>query len=252
MRIRSRRQVFACALLALVTCCSCTASGQEADAFARANQEYAAGHFREAINLYENLVRQGATNATVFYNLANAHFRAEDFGHAILNYERALALEASHPEAEANLRLVRDKAKALELKRGTFERLTTQITTTQYSVAAAVSFWVGAFALAALCFERRRSPVLTGALVLSLVGLVVAIYGLYSLERGSSGRALAIVTAKNTDARLATADSAATVLTLPPGSQVRILSTRGDWIYAALPNDLRGWIPAQSAERVRL
>ena len=60
------------------------------------------------------------------------------------------------------------------------------------------------------------------------------------------------MTAKGTDARLATADNAGTVLTLPAGSEIKILSTRGDWLYAALPNDLRGWIPAKNAERVRL
>jgi hypothetical protein len=42
------------------------------------------------------------------------------------------------------------------------------------------------------------------------------------------------------------------VLLLPAGSEIKILSTRGDWSYAVLPNDLRGWIPAPSAERVRL
>jgi hypothetical protein len=60
------------------------------------------------------------------------------------------------------------------------------------------------------------------------------------------------VTAKNIQARLATAESAGTVLVLPPGSEIKILSTRGRWDYAALPNDLMGWIPAGSAERVRL
>ena len=65
-------------------------------------------------------------------------------------------------------------------------------------------------------------------------------------------RALAIVTAKNTDARLATADNSGMVLTLPAGSEIKILSARGDWIYALLPNDLRGWMPAKNAERVRL
>jgi hypothetical protein len=39
---------------------------------------------------------------------------------------------------------------------------------------------------------------------------------------------------------------------LPPGSEVKVLSTRGDWVYAALPNNLRGWIPAKDAEPVRL
>ena len=34
--------------------------------------------------------------------------------------------------------------------------------------------------------------------------------------------------------------------------EIKIVSQRGDWIYAALPNSLRGWMPANSAEQVRL
>ena len=52
--------------------------------------------------------------------------------------------------------------------------------------------------------------------------------------------------------RLATADTANSVLALPPGSEIKILSARGDWMYAALPNDLRGWISTKDAEQVRL
>ena len=72
------------------------------------------------------------------------------------------------------------------------------------------------------------------------------------METGRGGRDLAIITRKHIQARLATAESAGTVLVLPPGSEIKILSTRGDWLYADLPNDLQGWIPADSAERVRL
>ena len=74
----------------------------------------------------------------------------------------------------------------------------------------------------------------------------------YEIDHGSEGRALAIVTGDNVQARLATADTANSVLALPPGSGIKILSTRGDWIYAALPNNLRGWIPAKSTELVRM
>jgi len=236
--------------LTLVTL-STTAVAQQPDAFLNANQEYAAGHFREAIALYESVARDGAMDATVFYNLANAYFRVDELGRAILNYERALALEPRHPEAAANLRLVRDKARGLELKRNPLDRLTSEVTPTQYVIVAVAAFWIALFAFAASLFARRRSPALTVAVVVSLLILAIVIYGLYAHENGPGGRALAIVTAKSTDARLATADSAGTVLTLPPGSQVKILSTRGDWTYAALPNELRGWIPAQSAELVR-
>src|SRR4051794_31580274 len=103
-------------LLLILGWLSSVASAEQPRSFVTANEQYAAGNFAEAARSYEELVRSGETSAALFYNLANAYYRAGDSGHAILNYQRALALEPHHPEAEANLRLVRDKARALELK----------------------------------------------------------------------------------------------------------------------------------------
>src|SRR5207302_7472376 len=91
--------------------------------FGKATQEYSAGHFQEAINRYEAVVRSGEASANLFYDLGNAYFRVADFGRAILNYERSLALERHHPEAEANLRIARDQARALELAPPPLERM---------------------------------------------------------------------------------------------------------------------------------
>jgi hypothetical protein len=68
----------------------------------------------------------------------------------------------------------------------------------------------------------------------------------------SNYKTAAIVTAPELEARLATADNASSVLRLPPGSEIRILSQRGDWLYALLPNNLRGWVPTNSVAPVRL
>ena len=107
--------------------------------FAKANQEYAAGHFKEAIENYEEIVRSGEWSANLFYNLGNAYFRAGDLGHAILNYERALALDRHHPEAEANLRTVRDEARALELTPSPSERLLQFASANTLAITAAIS-----------------------------------------------------------------------------------------------------------------
>lgn len=227
-------------------------SDARADAFADGNTEYAAGRFKEAAEKYETAVAAGATNAAVFYNLGNAWYRAGDLGRAILNYERALALEPRHPEAAANVRLAREKARALELRKSRWEAFASRGTTTHYVVTAAIGFWVLAFAAAALVLGRRRSVLLITACVVGVLSCVIGVSCAYTLESGTRGRALAIVLDEKVDARLATADNANTVLTLPPGSEIKVLSTRGDWIYVALPNELRGWIPAQSAELVRL
>jgi tetratricopeptide (TPR) repeat protein len=241
-------------LIAFLFCALATPSlFAQADAeFAKANQEFAQGHFKEAISGYEALIRAGGWSANVFYDLGNAYFRTGDFGRAILNYERALALERHHPEATANLQIARDEAHALEIQPSGPERYLQFASVNQYSIAAAAAFWLAIFAMFALIFKRRRSARAIAVSICCLLVLAVAVYAIFTLERGSKGQALAVVTGKDVQARLATADTANSVLALPVGSEIKILSTRGDWIYAALPNNLRGWIPAKNAEQVRL
>ncbi len=229
-----------------------SAFAQAEATFAKANADYAAGHFSQAVKGYQALVDGHHWSASVFYDLGNANFRAGDFGRAILNYQRALALQPSQPEAQANLRLVRDQARALELTSSWGEQHLDFLTNDQYAVVAAVAFWCAAFVLAFLLFARRRAVVWIFSLILLCAIGGGAVFAITVFENGRAGRDLAIITGEKVQARLATAENAGTVLVLPPGSEIKILSTRGQWSYAALPNDLRGWIPANSAERVRL
>lgn len=228
------------------------ARAEAAADIAKANQEYQAEHFAEAVSLYQSVVDAGTRNAALFYNLGNASFRAGETGRAILNYERALALKPGHPEARANLHLAQDKAKALELQSKWWDRFINRTTPTQLSIAAMGAFWIGVFCLAAWVLAARRAPLRLLASVFALLVAGLLATALYALETGRIGRDLAIVTGDKVNARVATADNAGSVLAVPAGSEIKILSTRGNWIYAALPNNLRGWIPADSAERVRL
>src|SRR5256885_8484933 len=220
-------------------------------AFAKANQAYTEGRFDEAAAGYESLINSGNWTANLFYDLGNARYRLGDFGQAILDYERALALDPRQPEADANLRLARDEARALELRRDWIERYAGMATVKQYTVAAAIAFWFALFVTAHLFFSRRSAGRIA-LIALSVIVCGASIFAIFTLENGARGDALAIVTGKDVEARLATADNAKSVLVLPAGSEIKILSERGDWVYAALPNDQRGWIPAASAQRVRM
>jgi tetratricopeptide (TPR) repeat protein len=241
-------------LIALLFCAGSAASAiaQPNAEFAKANQEYAQGNFKEAITGYEALVHAHEWNANLFYDLGNTYFRMRDFGRAILNYERALALDRHHPEATANLQIARDESRALELQPTRLERYLQFASINQYSIAAAIAFWLGIFGIVALIFARRRSATLMSLSVLCLLVCAMAVWAIHTLDNSSKGRALAIVTGNDVQARLATADTANSVLALPAGSEIKVLSTRGDWMYAALPNDLRGWIQTKNAEQVRL
>ena len=227
-------------------------SAQGIEQFAKANQEFATADFDSAVRDYEELVRSGKDTPNLFYNLGNAYFRKKDFGRAILNYERALALDPHHPEAGANLRIGQDEARALELVPTRLERALSVATQNQYAIASAVAFWIFLFSIVAIIFSVRKRRGLVALSILSLAIFALASFAGWELARGKNGAGLAIVTAENADARLATADNANRVLTLPAGSEIQILSERGDWIYAALPNNLRGWMPAKTIEAVRL
>ncbi len=244
------RIVISCAGLWLL--CASILAAEPGAQFANANQEYAAGDFKAAIDDYEELVRSGRDTPNLFYNLGNAYFRKNDFGRAILSYERALALDPHHPEAEANLRIARDEARALELVPNRWERIFAFADENQYALAASISFWIGIFSVATwvLGWGRGGGPIALSILSLSI--FVTAVGASYELSRGKNGRGLAVVTGDKVEARLATADNANRVLTLPAGSEIKIVSQRGDWVYAVLPNNLRGWIPSNSAEQVRL
>jgi tetratricopeptide (TPR) repeat protein len=226
-------------------------AAEETD-FAQANAAYAEGRFEEAAAGYENLVREGRFHANLFYDLGNAWYRLGNFGKAILNYQRALALEPRHPEADANLRLARDEGRALELRMTRVERYASLATTKQYTIAAVAGFWLAAFLALQRYFSGRRSAAGIALIVVSLFVVAISIFGIVTLENGIRGESLAVVTGKETEARVATADNAKSILVLPPGSEVKVLSERGDWIYATLPNDQRGWIAASAVERVRM
>lgn len=219
--------------------------------FAKANQDFDQGHFQEAAHEYEGLVRAKEWSPALFYNLGNAYFRLGDFGRAILNYRRALALDPHHPESTANLRVARDEAAALPMQPDWLERHLQFAGPNQYMIAAAVAFWIGVFCFAgAVAVRNRRTAGMVVLVLLAFTTFGVTAFAAYRLETKSANQA--IVTGKDVTARVATADSASSVLALPAGSEVRFLSNRGDWTYVELPNDQRGWIPARDAERIRL
>ena len=235
---------------ALVAFVATSGFAQSDPEFAKANDEFAKGDFKAAISDYEALVHAKQWSAPLFYNLGNAYFRAGDFGKSILNYERALALDPHQPEAAANIVLVREEARALELQRNGFDSALKHVSATPVTIAAAVGFWVLLFGVILRIFSRQRSVL---PMTLATLGCLVAVVSaavVYRIETTRSN--LGVITGHDTRARLATADNASTVLQLPPGSEVQILSRRGEWMYAALPNNLKGWLPSSSVESVRL
>ena len=213
--------------------------------FDEGNRLYDEGKFGEAKQTYEKLAGRGEWSANLFYNLGNADYRIGAAGKAALNFERALALDAAHPEARANLKWLREQTGAKISVRRWWEYAYPALPGDVFAMGAVLAVWAVVFGLVAALFGRKFFGWV-------LFALLFAVYAGVGWWRSDADRALAIVTAKDAVARMAPADRAALAERLPEGSRVRILSERGEWIYCALPGGGRGWIAEPQVEKVQI
>ena len=82
----------------------------DGNTMAAANQLYEAGHYPEAIQMYEQLLDQGLEDSALLYNLGNAYYQQSDTVQAIINYQHAAQLAPRDPDIRANLELALSQA----------------------------------------------------------------------------------------------------------------------------------------------
>lgn len=218
--------------------------------FDQANQLYDQSKFAEASRGYEALVQTGNHSANLFYNLGNAQYRLGQTAAAMLAYERALALQPGHSEARANLALLRQESGAKPERGRWWDHGFPELAEDSFVLLATVGAWLCVFAVTAIFIRRGKAN--GGFWFAASASLIVALYAGAATLMAETKNAASIVVEKNAEARLAPADGAPAVQTLPIGSRVRVLSERGLWNYCILPNDERGWIPAKMLDRIRM
>ncbi len=218
--------------------------------FEAANRAYEQGRFSEAKIGYEKLVEAGEWSANLFYNLGNADHRLGAPGRAILDYERSLALDPAHPEARANLEVLRKLTGAKRRATVWQDKLLGWPAGDLWVAGAAAAGWIAIFGLALLFTAKRAEK--SGLWFITSVSFLTCAYLVAVLWWQHQDSTTAIVVAQSTEARLQPADSAGLAETLPAGSRVQILRERGEWLYCMLPGQKPGWIPRPAIERVRL
>ena len=221
-----------------------------ASPFEAANRAYEAGQFSEAKIGYEKLVEAGEWSANLFYNLGNADHRLGASGRAVLDYERALALDPAHAEAQTNIEIVRKKTGAKRRAPVWQDKFLGWPAGDAWVAGAAAAGWIAIFGLALLFTAKRAEK--SGLWFVASVSLLTCAYLVAVLWWQHQESATAIVVVQSTEARLQPADSAGLAETLPAGSRVQVLRERGEWLYCMLPGQKPGWIARPAIERVRL
>ena len=225
------------------------------DEFQSASGLYDAGKYVEAATVLERITPK---TAAVYFNLGNAHFRGDQLGRAVLDFERARQLAPTDPDILANLRFAEERLGVAEVNLSTKplarfeEAVAGRRTIGQWAHHEVAGLWLTVLLVAgAIWLPRLRTGFVLGA-VLAGVGLAVVSGALsYRIIRERTGP-MAIVLAQKTDARFAPLADATLHFQLGEGTKICIREDRGQWWLVERADGQQGWIKACAAERVLL
>lgn len=216
------------------------------------NDAYSKSDFVGAANAYNAILESGFFSADLYYNLGNAYYRQEEYGLAILNYERALRLKPNFRDARHNLQIATSKTEdeitALpELFIVQWTRSATALLSpTGWRVTLLVLFAVLAtlvvFVFLLRDYAGRRRALLGSIVTTFLIAIALSCTIAASLRERSHDDA--IVTTPMLVVKSSPESGSIDKMILHEGTKVTIDETLGEWHKIHIADGNTGWVSA--------
>lgn len=223
-----------------------------AEHWAAAGRSYEAGQYRNAIDQYEQIVKDSQATAAVYYNLGNAYYKNGQKGKAILNYKRALRLNTADKQARENIAFIQRKtANAPAALQDIFfirwyQSLLSALPANAWAIAALLCFCTTLIVLYLIRVRSLRFGYrwLSFSAIMTILIISLAITG----YRQGRGREEGVVLSGQAFLYEA-ADPAKVKISIPEGTVVRFLGERKESkILVRLVNGSEGWIEQSDVE----
>jgi len=223
--------------------------------FAGANQLYAQGKFADAAAAYGKILDTGMASSALWYNDANAEFKAGRLGRAIAAYRHAELLAPRDAEVRANLQFVRNQLSAGSVRESRWSTALGSLSLQEWTVLATVTFWLTFGLLTAAQLRpalagRLKSLTWTAALLTLVSGTALGVQAAAHFSRGT-----AVVTATQ-PARTGPFADAQAAFTPRDGSELSVLDRQElsvqdrqeTWVQVRDANGRTGWLPLSGVE----
>jgi hypothetical protein len=225
-------------LLMALAALPCRADGTAAsDLFRRGSDEYAAGHFQSAAELF--LAASSPPAAGTLYNLGDAEWRCDRSGPAILAWEQAQWLDPFNRNIASNLRYARKIRQLDAPELAWYEICSTWLPVNWWAWLSCTGFWLAvAMMMLPGIFGWRKAGWQQGLAAASFAVFLLTIPTLAGVHTRSR---LGIILPKDTPLRLTPTSDAQELTRLPAGEAARLERVRGDYLFIRTGN-ASGWI----------
>ena len=219
---------------------------------------YNNANYDQAIEAYMAILSQGLHSAKLYYNLANAHFKKNELGKAILYYNRALRLKPGDEDIRHNLEYAESSTKdSIEEIPEFF--LTTWVRAIRLTLSGnawtILSLVMLALALGmALLFllSQRLSLRKTGFYMMSAAAVLFIITTLFAISdrKTNVGHTEAIVMSSSVSIKSSPDRAATELFVLHEGTKLTIGDTIEGWAEVRIADGRKGWIETSRIEKI--
>jgi len=224
----------------------------------QANQEYSAGYYNQALELYMSIAEQGYTSPELYYNIGNTYFKLNRIPEALLYYERAYKLNPRNENIRFNLELARtrtiDKIEPVPVLFYVrwFRSLISALGADAWGTLSLVLF-VSSLLLVVifLLTARRWLRILTFYPALIFIFISLAAYMLGYLQHHERvSRTEAIVFDPSVTVKSSPSDASIDLFVIHEGTKVKITDQVGEWFEIRIASGSMGWLQAESVEKI--
>ena len=210
----------------------------------QANTAYINNDFPTAISLYETILSSGRQSGKLYYNLANAYFKEQEIGRAILNYNRALRLNPGNEDIRYNLqvaeKMTKDHIDAVPefFVKTWLSNLRNLLSSTTWAVLSLV--FLAAMLGSALFYLLSRR----------LVRRKIGFYGTATAFLLAIDRTSAVVLRDAVAVKSSPDQNSTDLFILHEGTKVEISDRLNGWCEITIADGKKGWMECSTFETI--
>lgn len=230
----------------------------QTDLLLKANEQYVKDEFKQAIDVYNQLLMTNLESPEVYFNLGNAYYKTNQYPLAILNYERAKLLSPDDEDIDFNLEVANQHVlDSIQELPGIFivrwwDSLVNSQTTDIWAVISIISFLLF-LTLSGLYFFARSGDMRRVAFWSACLLIVISLFS-WSFAAKQKSRLVnhtyAIVMQPTLTVKSSPSEKGTNLFVIHEGLKVKITDKLGDWVEVKLANGNKGWLLTESIEKI--
>ena len=223
----------------------------------KANSLYNESVYDSALILYQDIIDQGYSSATLYYNLGNTYYKLRNYPMSVYYYEKSLKLDPNNADTKHNIEIAQlflsDKIEAvpeLFIKKW-WNNLSNIFSINTWAIITlillGISFVCVFFYITANTRVLKKSMFLLGitAIIVTAISFSIAAKKYNYIKTNNEG----IIIAPTITIKSSPSQSSVDLFVLHEGAKVKILDKTEDWEKIKIANGSIGWLPSSTLIR---